>query len=198
MLCSPRADTHTQRQTDRQTDTNVNTEDTLSGFHEFSLQPIIKDRSNIWIIKQVQEVYQYQSNIDHWTGLSATQFCCYESALDCSSFKMATYVILCHVMKHLYKDIFTVFPFMCLNIIPVILLAFLTVLVIWSLTLPLRCNAHSVDCRGTRLYGETLTASICSKQIQSNNTVHLRHYHYKILFTATTGCFSYQNISSFY
>ena len=30
-----------------QTDTKVNTEDTLSGFQEFFLQPIIKDRSNI-------------------------------------------------------------------------------------------------------------------------------------------------------
>ena len=28
------------------TDTKVNTEDTLSGFQEFFLQPIIKDRSN--------------------------------------------------------------------------------------------------------------------------------------------------------
>ena len=34
--------------TDRQTDTKVNTEDTLSGFQEFFLQPIIKDRSNIF------------------------------------------------------------------------------------------------------------------------------------------------------
>ena len=34
------------RQTDTQTDTKVNTEDTLSGFQEFFLQPIIKDRSN--------------------------------------------------------------------------------------------------------------------------------------------------------
>ena len=33
-------------QTDTQTDTKVNTEDTLSGFQEFFLQPIIKDRSN--------------------------------------------------------------------------------------------------------------------------------------------------------
>ena len=32
--------------TDRQTDTKVNTEDTLSGFQEFFLQPTIKDRSN--------------------------------------------------------------------------------------------------------------------------------------------------------
>ena len=36
-------DTHTHRQTD----TKVNIEDTLSGFQEFFLQPIIKDRSNI-------------------------------------------------------------------------------------------------------------------------------------------------------
>ena len=32
--------------TDTQTDTKVNTEDTLSGFQEFFLQPIIKERSN--------------------------------------------------------------------------------------------------------------------------------------------------------
>ena len=32
--------------TDRQTDTKVNTEDTLSEFQEIFLQPIIKDRSN--------------------------------------------------------------------------------------------------------------------------------------------------------
>ena len=36
---------HTDRQTTRQTDTKVNTEDTLSGFQEFFLQTIIKDRS---------------------------------------------------------------------------------------------------------------------------------------------------------
>ena len=40
-------DRQTHRQTDRQTDTKVNTEDTFSGFQEFFLQPIIKDRSNI-------------------------------------------------------------------------------------------------------------------------------------------------------
>ena len=39
VLYSPHADT--------QTDTKVNTEDTLSGFQEFFLQPINKDRSNI-------------------------------------------------------------------------------------------------------------------------------------------------------
>ena len=38
-------DTHTHTHT--QTHTKVNTEDTLSGFQEFLLQPIIKDRSNI-------------------------------------------------------------------------------------------------------------------------------------------------------
>ena len=37
-------------QTDTQTDTKVNTEDTLSGFQEFFLQPIIKDRSNTYFI----------------------------------------------------------------------------------------------------------------------------------------------------
>ena len=48
MFCSPRADTHT----DRQTDTKVNTEDTLSGLQEFFLQPIFKDRSN----KQIKPI----------------------------------------------------------------------------------------------------------------------------------------------
>ena len=40
MLCSPRTDT--------QTNTKVNTEDTLSGFQEFFLHPIIKHRSNCY------------------------------------------------------------------------------------------------------------------------------------------------------
>ena len=40
--CSPRTD----RQTDRRTDTKVTTVGTLSGFQEFFLQPIIKDRPN--------------------------------------------------------------------------------------------------------------------------------------------------------
>ena len=50
--------THTDRHTDRQTDTKVTTVGTLSGFQEFFLQPIIKERSNIssrevlWIWKQ--------------------------------------------------------------------------------------------------------------------------------------------------
>ena len=35
-----------REQTDTQTHTKVNTEDTLSGFHVFFLQHIIKDRSN--------------------------------------------------------------------------------------------------------------------------------------------------------
>ena len=38
-------DGHTHRQTDRQTD-RVTTEGTLSGFQDFFLQPIIKDRPN--------------------------------------------------------------------------------------------------------------------------------------------------------
>ena len=38
VLCSPCAERHT--------DTKVNTEDTLSAFQEYFLQPIIKDRSN--------------------------------------------------------------------------------------------------------------------------------------------------------
>ena len=36
-----------QTDTNRQTDTKVNTEDTLSGFQEFFLQPTINDRSNM-------------------------------------------------------------------------------------------------------------------------------------------------------
>ena len=45
-MCSV-ARVQTHRLTDTQTDTKVNTEETLSGFQEFFLQPIIKDRSNI-------------------------------------------------------------------------------------------------------------------------------------------------------
>ena len=41
--CSPFAD----RQTDAKKDMKVNTDDTLSGFHEFFLPFVIKDRSNI-------------------------------------------------------------------------------------------------------------------------------------------------------
>ena len=40
------------RQTDIQTDTKVNTKDTLSGCHEFFLQSIFKDRSNKGIVKR--------------------------------------------------------------------------------------------------------------------------------------------------
>ena len=39
-------DTQTGRQDDRQTHTKVTTVGTLSGFQEFFLQPIIKDRPN--------------------------------------------------------------------------------------------------------------------------------------------------------
>ena len=39
-------DRHTVTHTHRQTGTKVNTEDTLLGFQDFFLQPIIKDRSN--------------------------------------------------------------------------------------------------------------------------------------------------------
>ena len=39
-VAGPQTDTHTQRQTH----TKVTTEGTLSGFQEFFLQPIIKDR----------------------------------------------------------------------------------------------------------------------------------------------------------
>ena len=47
-MCSvARGDTHihTERHTNIHTDTNVNTEDTLSGFQDLFLQPIIKDLS---------------------------------------------------------------------------------------------------------------------------------------------------------
>ena len=42
----PVARGQTDRQTDGQTHTKVTTEGTLSGFQEFFLQPIIKDRPN--------------------------------------------------------------------------------------------------------------------------------------------------------
>ena len=42
MTCSPSTD----RQTDTQTHTKVISEGTLSGFQDFFLQPIIKDRPN--------------------------------------------------------------------------------------------------------------------------------------------------------
>jgi len=41
LICSPRTHTQTDRQTHR-----VTTVGTLSGFHDFFLQPIIKDRPN--------------------------------------------------------------------------------------------------------------------------------------------------------
>ena len=44
-VCSV-ARAQTDRHTDTQTDTKVNIEDILSGFQEFFLQPIMKDRSN--------------------------------------------------------------------------------------------------------------------------------------------------------
>ena len=58
MTCSPRTDTHTDTHTDTQThrhtdtytDTDrVTTKGTLSGFQDFFLQPIIKDRPNNWM-----------------------------------------------------------------------------------------------------------------------------------------------------
>ena len=39
-------------QTDTQIDMKVNTEDTLSGFQEFFLHPIIKDQSNIPVVSR--------------------------------------------------------------------------------------------------------------------------------------------------
>ena len=44
VLCSPRTETQTDTQTHRHTDTKVTTVGTLSGFHEFFLQSVIKDR----------------------------------------------------------------------------------------------------------------------------------------------------------
>ena len=44
-MCSV-ARLRTDRQTDTQTDTKVTTEGTLSGFQDFFLRPIIKDRPN--------------------------------------------------------------------------------------------------------------------------------------------------------
>ena len=51
-MCSAarlQTDTQTDTQTHRQTHTKVTTEGALSGFQEFFLQPIIKDRPNIYI-----------------------------------------------------------------------------------------------------------------------------------------------------
>ena len=47
-VCSV-ARVQTDTQIHRHTDTKMKTEDTLSGFEEFFLQPIIKDRSNIYV-----------------------------------------------------------------------------------------------------------------------------------------------------
>ena len=44
-------------QTDAQTDTKVNIEDTLSGFHEFFLQSFIKDRYNTRPYSLLQKTY---------------------------------------------------------------------------------------------------------------------------------------------
>ena len=46
VLSNWRTDGHT----DRHTHTKVNTEDTLSGFQELFLQPVIKDRSNMFTV----------------------------------------------------------------------------------------------------------------------------------------------------
>ena len=63
-----RSQTHTQtdRQTDRHTDTQthrqtdrVTTEGTLSGFQDFFLQPIIKDRPNNRIIKLNSSTFDF-------------------------------------------------------------------------------------------------------------------------------------------
>ena len=46
VFCSLVTDTHTHTHTYTHTHTKVTTEGTLSGFQEFFLQPIIKDRPN--------------------------------------------------------------------------------------------------------------------------------------------------------
>ena len=69
-VCSV-ARVQTHRHSDIQTDKNVNTEDTLSGFQEFFLQLIIKDRSNMYgniifklidVLKNMLLYVQYFSN----------------------------------------------------------------------------------------------------------------------------------------
>ena len=47
-------------QTDRRTDMSVKTEDTISGFQEFFLQPIIKYRSNI-----AENDFTFRQYFDH-------------------------------------------------------------------------------------------------------------------------------------
>ena len=54
-VCSV-ARVQTDTHTDRQTDTKVTTVGTLSGFHEFFLQPIINDRPNN-IIMLISRLY---------------------------------------------------------------------------------------------------------------------------------------------
>ena len=65
----------TEIQTDGQTDTKVNTEGTLSGFQDFFLQPIIKDRpNNKASCEQCSRTYNHTyiicDNIDALTGVS--------------------------------------------------------------------------------------------------------------------------------
>ena len=66
VLCSPRRDGHT----DRQTHTKVTTEGTLSGFQDFFLQPIIKDRPNnriLTILLSGQSRSQRQVGLGQWS-----------------------------------------------------------------------------------------------------------------------------------
>ena len=58
MTCSLRTDGHTHRQTHR-----VTTEDTLSGFQDFFLQPIIKDRPKNRHKKCKNANFEYQSSL---------------------------------------------------------------------------------------------------------------------------------------
>ena len=57
----------TDGDTDGQTHTKVNTEDTLSRFQEFSPQPIIKDRPNIYCLCQLCP--DIRSNLRNNSGL---------------------------------------------------------------------------------------------------------------------------------
>ena len=64
MISSSRTEKQRNRQTEKQTHTKVTTEGTLSGFQDFFLQPIIKDRPNdnnnmldVFGIFEIQKIY---------------------------------------------------------------------------------------------------------------------------------------------
>ena len=64
--------THTHRQTDRQTH-RVTTEGTLSGFQDFFLQPIIKDRPNIYNLRFYRS-HCYWFHMFHWCWYIKAQY----------------------------------------------------------------------------------------------------------------------------